>query len=242
MQDGPERARPGGRGRGGPPDRVARRAAPPRRGHRGERRRHHPREGGRNMSRLTSEHRGVLARLADEGWGGRPPRRGGRARRVAAGLADRGLVVVGVGAAGLVLPRPRREAVHQDPQHVTTPTAGAHARAVDRPEHPGPRRGGGRAAGRARRRRPPEARPPLRRGQARRSLSAYDLAREGTPLAEAELVVEEVPLIGATARPVRRGRTPGVGRRSCAAPSAAPRRPRSSRGRELEVVALEIES
>ncbi|HEY7426931.1 MAG TPA: hydrogenase maturation nickel metallochaperone HypA [Gemmataceae bacterium] len=70
--------------------------------------------------------------------------------------------------------------------------------------------------------------------------SAYELAREGTPLAQAELIVEEVPLVVhcaacATDRAppsVRELRCP-----TCGAPTAE-----IISGRELEVCALEIES
>ncbi len=70
-------------------------------------------------------------------------------------------------------------------------------------------------------------------------LSAYELAREGTPLAEAALVVEEVPLVtwcpacAAERRPV----FPELCCPACGAPT-----PDVRSGRELEVVALEIET
>jgi hydrogenase nickel incorporation protein HypA/HybF len=68
--------------------------------------------------------------------------------------------------------------------------------------------------------------------------SAFDLAREGTPMAEAELIVEEVPVVVAcpscqaerapvSAFELRCG--------DCGAPT-----PEVVRGGELEVVALEI--
>ncbi len=70
-------------------------------------------------------------------------------------------------------------------------------------------------------------------------VSAYDLAREGTPLAQAELVVEEVPLVvycpacaAEQTLPAQELRCP-----ACGGPTA-----KVVRGRELEVVALEIES
>ena len=85
-----------------------------------------------------------------------------------------------------------------------------------------------------------QARPPLRRGPEALP-SAYELAREGTPLAEAELVVEEVPIVGVLPG-LRRGAYAGRRRRSCAAPTAATPTPEVVSGRELEVVALEIES
>ncbi len=70
-------------------------------------------------------------------------------------------------------------------------------------------------------------------------LSAYDLAREGTPLAGAELRVEEVPIVawcpGCSAR---RGLVfPQLCCPVCGTPT-----PDVVSGRELEVVALEIES
>jgi hydrogenase nickel incorporation protein HypA/HybF len=70
-------------------------------------------------------------------------------------------------------------------------------------------------------------------------LSAYDLAREGTPLADAALVVEEVPVIAwcpdcaAECRP----NYPLMCCPHCGAPT-----PEVVSGRELEVVALEIET
>lgn len=71
-------------------------------------------------------------------------------------------------------------------------------------------------------------------------LSAYDLAREGTSLAQAELRIEEVPLVGhcpvcATDRPLAT-----VQRLCCPVCSAVTAEIVS--GRELEVYALEIES
>src|SRR5262245_42150791 len=70
--------------------------------------------------------------------------------------------------------------------------------------------------------------------------SAYDLAREGSSLSEAELVIEEVPLVvyclacsvERTLDTAQQLRCP-----ACGAPT-----PEVVRGRELEVVALEIES
>jgi hydrogenase nickel incorporation protein HypA/HybF len=71
-------------------------------------------------------------------------------------------------------------------------------------------------------------------------LSAFELARDGTPLAQAELRIEEMPLVGrcpacAADRPlvsVQRLCCP-----VCGAPTAE-----IVGGRELEVYALEIES
>ena len=78
-------------------------------------------------------------------------------------------------------------------------------------------------------------------GVAREALrSAYDLAREGSPLSKAELIIEEVPLVVScpvcsverTLDTVHQLRCP-----ACGTPT-----PEVVRGRELEVVALEIES
>jgi hydrogenase nickel incorporation protein HypA/HybF len=77
-------------------------------------------------------------------------------------------------------------------------------------------------------------------GVVRESLAlAYDLARQDTPLAEAELIVEEVPIVAycpvcdveVTCPSPREIRCPG-----CGAPT-----PVVYSGRELELVALEIE-
>jgi hydrogenase nickel incorporation protein HypA/HybF len=69
-------------------------------------------------------------------------------------------------------------------------------------------------------------------------LSAYDLAREGTAMADAELVVEEVPVVvrcpGCAA-----DRTP-VSAFELLCPDCGTPTPEVVRGRELEVVALEI--
>ena len=70
--------------------------------------------------------------------------------------------------------------------------------------------------------------------------SAYDLAREGTPLAGAELVVEEVPLV-AYCRACAAERTPASVQELCCPACGAPT-PEIVGGRELEVVALEIEA
>jgi hydrogenase nickel incorporation protein HypA/HybF len=71
-------------------------------------------------------------------------------------------------------------------------------------------------------------------------VSAYDLAREGTPLAQTELVVEEVPLV-AYCRACAAERAPPSVQELCCPACGAPT-PEVVRGRELEVVALEIES
>jgi hydrogenase nickel incorporation protein HypA/HybF len=69
--------------------------------------------------------------------------------------------------------------------------------------------------------------------------SAYDLAREGTPLAGAELLVEEVPVAAwcPACAAERAPRFPPLCCPTCGTPT-----PDVVRGRELEVVALEIES
>src|SRR5262245_30811032 len=70
-------------------------------------------------------------------------------------------------------------------------------------------------------------------------VSAYELAREGTPLAGAELVVKEVPVVAwcvacaAECRPA----FPELSCPACGGPT-----PEVRAGRELEVVALETES
>jgi hydrogenase nickel incorporation protein HypA/HybF len=70
-------------------------------------------------------------------------------------------------------------------------------------------------------------------------LSAYDLAREGTPLAGADLRIEEVPVV-ARCPACAAARTlvfPHLCCPTCGAPT-----PDVVSGREREVVALEIES
>ena len=69
--------------------------------------------------------------------------------------------------------------------------------------------------------------------------SAYDLAREGTPLAAAELVVEEVP-VAAWCPACAAERMVAFPELCC--PTCGAATPEVVRGRELEVVALEIES
>ncbi len=70
--------------------------------------------------------------------------------------------------------------------------------------------------------------------------SAYDLAREGTTLANCNLVVEDIPLI-VRCRYLQRRRPAGIallhGLRRCGASNVE-----VVSGRELEVAALEIES
>lgn len=71
-------------------------------------------------------------------------------------------------------------------------------------------------------------------------VSAYEMAREGTSLAKAELIVEEIPLVircaACDAEKVLDSAW-SLGCPTCGAPSAE-----IVRGRELEVSALEIES
>ena len=67
--------------------------------------------------------------------------------------------------------------------------------------------------------------------------SAFELAREGSPLADCELIVEEVPVVAycpacAAERPVA-----SIQQLSC--PDCGAPMPEVRRGRELEVVALE---
>jgi hydrogenase nickel incorporation protein HypA/HybF len=71
-------------------------------------------------------------------------------------------------------------------------------------------------------------------------VSAYDLAREGTPLARAELVVEEVPVVAYC--PACAARHALASARELCCPACGTPTPEVVAGRELEVVALEIES
>jgi hydrogenase nickel incorporation protein HypA/HybF len=70
-------------------------------------------------------------------------------------------------------------------------------------------------------------------------LSAYGLAREGTLLERAELVVEEVPVV-AYCPVCAAARTPSTPPLLCCPTCAGPT-PEIISGRELEIVALEIE-
>jgi hydrogenase nickel incorporation protein HypA/HybF len=70
--------------------------------------------------------------------------------------------------------------------------------------------------------------------------SAYELAREGSSLSAAELVIEEVPLV-AYCPACAAERTLASAQRLCCPACGAPT-PEVVRGRELEVFALEIES
>jgi hydrogenase nickel incorporation protein HypA/HybF len=68
--------------------------------------------------------------------------------------------------------------------------------------------------------------------------SSYDLAREGSPLAAAELVIEEVPLVSyrLACAAERTPAAPHLCRPACGTPT-----PEVLSGREREVVALEVE-
>ena len=71
-------------------------------------------------------------------------------------------------------------------------------------------------------------------------VSAFGLAREGTALAAAELVVEEVPLVAYCPACAAECTLASVQELCC--PACGTPTPEIRRGRELEVVALEIES
>ncbi len=70
--------------------------------------------------------------------------------------------------------------------------------------------------------------------------SAYELAREGTSLSTAELIIEEVPL--AAYCPACAAERTLVSAQQICCPLCGTPTPEILRGRELEVVALEIES
>lgn len=71
-------------------------------------------------------------------------------------------------------------------------------------------------------------------------LSAYDLARASTPLADAELMIEEVPVVVFCTACEAEREPRSLWCLSCPVCGAAT--PQVVRGRELEVVALEIVS
>jgi hydrogenase nickel incorporation protein HypA/HybF len=71
-------------------------------------------------------------------------------------------------------------------------------------------------------------------------VSAYGLAREGTALEGAELIVEEVPVVAFCPACAAERTLPSARELCCPACGAAT--PHIVRGRELEVVALEIDS
>ena len=70
-------------------------------------------------------------------------------------------------------------------------------------------------------------------------ISAYDLAREGTSLARAELVVEEVPV--AAYCPACAAERAPISVQELRCPACGSPTAEILRGRELEVVALEID-
>jgi hydrogenase nickel incorporation protein HypA/HybF len=70
-------------------------------------------------------------------------------------------------------------------------------------------------------------------------VGAYDLAREGTELERAELVVEEVPVV--TYCPACAAERAPASVQELLCPACGAPTPEVIRGRELEVVALEIE-
>lgn len=70
--------------------------------------------------------------------------------------------------------------------------------------------------------------------------SAYELAREGTPLAEAVLVIEAVPIAAFCPSCEVEVAPPSVMELRC--PTCGAPTPEVLRGRELEVVAMEIAS
>jgi hydrogenase nickel incorporation protein HypA/HybF len=70
--------------------------------------------------------------------------------------------------------------------------------------------------------------------------SAYELAREGSPLNAAELVIEEVPLVTYCPTCAAERAPPSAQWLCC--PDCGTPTPEVVRGRELEVVALEVET
>jgi hydrogenase nickel incorporation protein HypA/HybF len=70
--------------------------------------------------------------------------------------------------------------------------------------------------------------------------SAYDLAREGTALEKANLVIEDVPLVAYCATCDAERAPPSPWELCC--PTCGEPTPDIVRGRELEVVALEIDA
>jgi hydrogenase nickel incorporation protein HypA/HybF len=71
-------------------------------------------------------------------------------------------------------------------------------------------------------------------------VSAFGLAREGTPLAQTELLIEEVPIVGRCR--VCAAESPPLSLQSLSCPACGTPIAEFVSGRELEVVALEIES
>src|SRR5437868_1351301 len=70
-------------------------------------------------------------------------------------------------------------------------------------------------------------------------LSAYELAREGSPLPDAELVIEPVPVVVFCPSCAARRALPDTQELRC--PVCATPTPEVVSGRELEIAALEIE-
>jgi hydrogenase nickel incorporation protein HypA/HybF len=70
--------------------------------------------------------------------------------------------------------------------------------------------------------------------------SAYELAREGTPLADTRLIVEDVPVVAYCPSCDAEQALASAWQLSC--PACGTPTPEVRRGRELEVVALEIEA
>jgi hydrogenase nickel incorporation protein HypA/HybF len=70
--------------------------------------------------------------------------------------------------------------------------------------------------------------------------SAYDLAREGTSQASAELIVEEVPVVAYCSQCEAERALTSTWQLCC--PVCGTPTPNIVRGRELEIVALEIEA
>jgi len=70
--------------------------------------------------------------------------------------------------------------------------------------------------------------------------SAYDLAREGSPLESADLVIEEVPIVVYCPACAAERAVASLLEMQC--PDCGTPTPQVVRGRELEVFALEIES
>lgn len=70
--------------------------------------------------------------------------------------------------------------------------------------------------------------------------SAYDLAREGTPEASAELIIEEVPIVAYC--PACASERAPASAQELRCPACGAPMPEVVGGRELEVIALEIES
>lgn len=71
-------------------------------------------------------------------------------------------------------------------------------------------------------------------------VSAYDLAREGTPFERASLVIEEVPVV--VYCPTCRAEQTPISSFELICPACGGPTPEVVRGRELEVTALEIET